>query len=129
MSYSQSHSVAVTTDGSGNATGYTGSVANGPIRAVRYVPDGSAPLDTGADVTVTLETTGHGVLTQADIGTSAFSRFPRIGIHDAADGGAVLFVAGGEPVTDHIYAANERIKVVIANGGDTKSGTFIFTVG
>jgi hypothetical protein len=93
------------------------------------VPHASTPLDTGADVTITLETTGHGVLTQADIGTAAFSSYPRVGVHDAADGAAVLYAGAGEPVTDLIHAAQERIKVVVANGGDELSGTFIFTVG
>ena len=128
MSFSKSFSVAVTTDGSGDATQYTRAVS-GAIRAVRYVPDPSTPLDTGADLTMTLETTGHTVLVQSNIGTTAFSRYPRVNVHDAADGGAALYASAGEPVTDVLYAAEERVKVVIANGGNALSGTFIITVG
>lgn len=118
--------VAVTTNGSGAATEYT-SVVTGCVAQVHYIPDGTAPLDTGADLDITLETTGVIVANHDNIGTSAFTRVYLQATH-AADGSASLYAGSGEPVEAPICVANDRLKVVIANGASTKSGTFYIWV-
>lgn len=133
MSYARSVAVAVTTDASGDVTAYSAPV-NGRILTVVYTPHASTPLDTGADVTVTTEDTAQSVWAESNIGTSALSRAPRQATH-ATDGTASLYAGAGEPVEDYIWAAGdngpsgERIKVVVAQGGNAKSGTFTFIVG
>ncbi len=35
-----------------------------------------------------------------------------------------MYAAGGEPVEGHIVMVGDRLKIVLSNGGDTKTGTF-----
>lgn len=117
--------IAVTTDGSGDATVEIGHL-HGRLKQIRYVPDGSNPLATGADVTITGQTTGLVILNMTNIGTSAFNKCPKQPIHDVA-GVASLYAAAGEPVEDDFYL-NEQFQLVVAQGGDTDSGTFYLFV-
>lgn len=121
--------VAVTTDSSGNASVLSDFPAMGRILQIRYTPDGTTPLDTGADLTVTLNESGVGVVTKANIGISALTLAPRQPVHLSTDGSAALYAAAGTAVLDFIYAAGERLKVAIAQGGDTKSGVLEFLIG
>ena len=116
-------SVSITTDASGDATVYTGYV-NGRILGIIYKP-GSSGIDTGAGLTITTETTGQAVLTKATAGTSTVFFYPRAQVHDAADG-AALTLDGTRKNVDYIRAVNERIKVVVASGGNAKSGSIEF---
>lgn len=116
--------VAVTTDASGDATVYTSKPVNGRIFTVKYSKTDFAD---GVDFTITTETTGQNVWVQENVNASALV-CPRQPTHDYA-GNASLYASGGEPVEDYIIAANERIKIVIAAGGDTKSGTFEIIAG
>lgn len=120
--YVERHSVEIETDASGDATAYT-PVVTGMIQQVRYVPDGTAPLDTGADVDITGDTSGIVIFDKDNIGTSAFAVAPRQPTHDTG-GVASLYAAAGEPVEDRIAVALERLKVVVAQGGASKTGTF-----
>lgn len=121
------HSVALISDASGNQTTYT-NVVNGRILAIRYVPDGTNPLATGADFTITGETTGIPIITITNIGTSAVSFAPRMPTCGLT-GTASLYAAGGLGVEDVIPIANERIKIVMAQGGNVLQGTLHFIVG
>ena len=121
------HDITLTTDASGNATAYS-SVAHGDIRQMRYVPDGSTPLATGADLTITGEGSGLAITTLTDIGTSAVQWAPRQATHTIL-GAASLYAAGGTAVTDRIALANERIKVVVAQGGNALTGVLSVWVG
>ena len=112
--------VAITTDSGGDFTTDTIPV-EGRILQYRYVPDGSNPLATGADLTVVGKDTGVVVANQANIGTSAFTKAPRQALHDV-DGSALLYAAAGEPVEGFIWV-NEALTVTIAQGGDTDAGT------
>ncbi len=76
----QRHRVDVTTDGAGNFSGAVAS-ASGYVERVRYVPDGSVPLLTGADLTIAGATTGLPIMSVTDIGTSAISWNPRQATH------------------------------------------------
>ena len=118
----QLQTISITTTSGGADTEYS-SVVTGCVAQVRYVPDGTAPLDTGADLDITLETSGVIVANHDDIGTSAFTRVYLQATHDV-DGSASLYAAAGEPVEAPVCVANDRLKVIIGSGGDTKSGTF-----
>lgn len=111
--------VEVTTDASGNATAYTARAAKGPILSVIYVKD---DFDNGVDFEITTELSGQTVWDEDDVNTSK-TVAPRQPTH-GTDGTASLYAGGGEPVEDFIYAAFERIKIVVASGGNVKSGTF-----
>jgi hypothetical protein len=126
--YVERHELTLTTDSSGAATGYIGPVT-GRVLQVRYVPHASTPLDTNADVTISGEASGVNVLTKANIGTAAFTVAPRQATHAAADGAAALYAAGGAAVNDCVVVAGERLKVVVAQGADTKTGTVHVWVG
>lgn len=119
--------VTVTVDASGNATAYTGHVT-GLVRAIRYVPDGTNPLDTGGDVTITADASGLPILTITNIGTSAASYAPQQAVVSVANA-AALYAAAGTAVTAPIPVSAERIKLVVAQGGNAKTGVFHIYVG
>lgn len=120
--------VAGTTDSSGAATIYASpSQFGGKVWGVRYVPDPTTPMATGADITITEALTGEAIITITNIGTSAVSFYPRAAVCDVT--GTALTYDGTHPVTDGI-PINGQIKLVIAQGGNTKAtGTFYFWVG
>lgn len=118
MSYVERHTVAVTTDGDGNATAYS-PVITGKISQVRYVKTDFA---NGVDFDITLEATGETVWDEDNVNANK-TVAPRQATHDTA-GVASLYAAGGEPVEDKIAVAKDRVKIVVAQGGATKTGTF-----
>lgn len=120
--------VDVLTDAGGAATAYSNMPVNGKLLHMRYIPDGTSPLDTGADITVTGESSGIAIVTKANIGTSAFTLAPRQPTHNASDGSAALYAAAGTAVNAKIALAGERIKVVVAQGGNALKGQFQFVV-
>ena len=117
--------VDIETDASGDATVYLTHGINrrprGMLYALRYVP---GTLAAGADLTITGESSEIPVLTVANAGTSDVFWYPRAILNEVADGAAG--VSGSEliPIVD------ERIKVVVAQGGNATSGSMeaiIFT--
>lgn len=121
--YAERHEVTITTDGSGDGTGYT-PVVTGKIVAIHYAKDDYAA---GVDFTITAEATGESIWDEDDVNASA-SRAPRQATH-APDGSAALYAGAGEAVRDDIVLADDRVKIVVANGGANKSGTFSVIVG
>jgi len=121
--YAQRLTVTVTTDADGVATAYTPVIAHGQISTVRYAKDDYA---NGVDFTITLEATGETVWTQADVNASA-TVAPRQATHSTA-GVAALYAGSGTAVLAPITVANDRVKIVIAQGGATKTGTFHFVL-
>lgn len=116
------HVVEITTDGDGAGEGYTPPVT-GRVLGVRYVKTDFAD---GVDLTITAEGTGEVILTGSDVNASA-TYYPRPAVQDAA--GANLEYATGFPVGEPVAVAFDRIKIVVANGGDTKTGTFHLVIG
>jgi hypothetical protein len=114
--------ITVTTNGSGDGIGYS-DVVSGEISTVRCV---KTDFDNGSTITVTLETTGEAVWSESAVNASA-SRAPRQPTHSTA-GAAALYAGSGAAVNDRIVAVKERIKVVVASGGATKTGTFYVTL-
>ena len=125
--YAERHDFTLTVDASGAATVYSDRLATGVIAQIRYVPDGTNPLATGADLTITAETSGLPIATLTDIGTSATGWAPRQATHSTA-GAAALYASAGTAVNDRIAIAGERIKVVVAQGGVSKTGTLYIWV-
>ncbi len=114
--------VPVTTAADGSATAYS-PVVSGRIETIRYVKTDFA---NGVDFTITAEATGETIWTQADVNASA-TVAPRQPTHSTA-GVAALFAAGGLAVNEGIVLANDRVKIVIAQGGNVTSGAFHIVV-
>jgi hypothetical protein len=121
------YKVAITTDSGGAATAYTQMPVTGLVEWLRYHPDGTNPLDTGADLVITGESSGIAIATLGNIGTSAFTKAPRQPTHDVAAGAAITY-DGTHAVNEKIALSGERIKVAVAQGGNTLSGTLEFAV-
>lgn len=95
---------------------------NGLLMRISYKPNGSTPLDTGADLLITESNSGIAIYTQANIGTAAFTKLPRSPISSNADG------VDSTTVFDYIPIA-DRLTVSITNGGNTKSGQLFIVFG
>lgn len=115
------HVMTVTTIADGSATAYS-PVVSGKLCAIHYVKHGSTNYTDGVDFTITAETTGETLWTETNVNASAV-KFPRGATHSNA-GVAALYAAGGTAVNDLIRLGKDRVKIVIAAGGDTKIGTF-----
>ena len=111
--------VTVTTDGDGAATVYSGPVS-GLLHAIR-VDDGSGDtsLADTTDIVFTDAETGFTILTITDLTADALYQ-PRLPIH-GANGAATANLYDRVPV-------DGSIKAVVAQGGDTKTGTLWFYV-
>ena len=118
MSYAERHSIAVVTAADGSATAYSPAVT-GKVSQIRYVKTDFAA---GVDFTITAEATGETIWTQTNVDASV-TVAPRQATHSTA-GAAALYAAGGTAVNDKIALANDRVKIVIAAGGNAKTGTF-----
>jgi hypothetical protein len=123
VAFFQTFEVDVVTAADGSATAYSPNV-NGYIHQIRYVKTDFA---NGVDFAITIEGTGQNVWTQNDVNASA-TVAPRQPTHDLA-GAAALYAAAGQPVNDRIAIAADRLQIVIASGGNVKSGKFYVTVG
>lgn len=110
----QEASATLTVDASGDATVYVGTTLRGRVHAIKYVP---GTLATGTDLVITGETTGVPILTAANVGTSTVWYYPRAVSNKPEDA-----AAGGFYYED-IQVLNERIKVVVDEGGASKEGT------
>lgn len=126
MSAVKKESLTVVTDASGDATAYTG-VLTGRLLAIRFVKPGAGGYDTTADFTITTDRDGQALLTVSNV-TASTTWHPRQPTHDTS-GVASLYAAGGEPVESDIPIFQDRVKIVVAQGGNTLSGTFHVWVG
>lgn len=119
--------VTLTVNASGALTAFTGAVT-GRVLQITYIPDAVAPLDTGGDFVITTEDTAVPILTITNIGTVGVTMAPRQATVTVANA-AALYAAGGVAVLDHICVSNERIKIVIASGGVSKTGKLHILIG
>lgn len=103
--------ITITTDGSGDAEAYVGPF-NGIIRDIIYTKDDYA---NGVDFAVTTETTERTVWQQDNVNADDHVR-PVEQPQTTLGADVVWYVP--------IHVADERLKIVIAQGGATKSGTF-----
>lgn len=120
--YVERHEVSLTTNGSGAATGYT-PVITGRVLGIVYVKGTFAD---GVDFTITAEATGQAILALTDQNTSGVF-YPRVQVHGAT--GTALTLDGARLMVEPVAVAKDRVKIVIAQGGDTKAGTVHVIVG
>jgi hypothetical protein len=108
----------IVTDASGNATVFLEYGINRKLRGLLlmliYTP---GTLAAGADLTITGETTDVPILTLTDAGTTKRFLYPRALPNEVADG------AAGSIGSEIIPLRDERIKVVVAQGGNAASGS------
>jgi hypothetical protein len=119
------YEVTVTTDASGDAVAYAPSAgrARGRLESIQYE---KVDFADGVDFTITDEETGESLWTDTSVNASEIVR-PRAPVMDQA-GAARLYADAGTAVADKI-AVVSRIKIVIAQGGNAKSGIFRILVG
>lgn len=113
------HEVTVVTAADGSATAYSPYIS-GYIDSIQYV---KIDYVDGVDFTITAEATGESLWTESNVNAAKVCR-PRGATHSNA-GVAALYAAGGTAVSDRIAIANDRVKIVLAQGGNVKSGKFI----
>ena len=120
MSYVTRHRLTPTTAAGGAATAYT-PVTTGFVASIVYTKHATNPYAAGCDFTVTAEESGAAIWTGTDVNATV-TVSPRAQVHGTT--GTGLVYAGTDAVADRIAVAQERIKLVIAAGGDAKDGTF-----
>lgn len=114
--------IDLTTNSGGAATAYS-PYLSGFIDSIQYVKTDFAD---GVDFTITAEATGEAILSLTDQNSATKLR-PRAATHTTA-GVASLYASGGTAVTDRIALARDRVKVVVAQGGNVKTGTIIVAI-
>lgn len=112
--------VAVLTAADGSGTFYSTNVT-GIILGIRVVVPGSGGIEATSDLTITKERTGEQILTVANVNGSN-SYYPRVITNKAADGTV-------EAASDYIGLHSDRVKIIIAQGGNAKAATVYVTVG
>lgn len=121
MAYAETHTVAITTNASGDATSYT-PVVTGKIINIIYT---KTDYVNGVDFAITAESSGLGLWTEANVNATK-TVSPRQPTHTQT--GTENNTAGDVNLGD-IYLTNERVKIVVDEGGNAKSGTFKVIVG
>ncbi len=120
--HAERHVVSVTTDASGDVIGYTPAVT-GRILGIRYV---KGNFDNGHDFTATLEGSGESIMVGTNVDATA-SFYPRVGVTDAT--GAAATLDGTRLYRDCVVACADRVKIVVAAGGNAKTGAYHVIVG
>lgn len=125
MPRTRKHSVTVVSDGAQVGTGYTPYI-DGYIESVQYVKAQSGSYTDGVDFTITAEATGESIWVDTNVNASEVVR-PRAATHSTA-GVASLYAGAGTAVNDRIALGRDRVKIVLAQAGASKTGTFVITV-
>jgi len=110
--------VAVTTAADGTATAYS-PYLSGYIHSIQYVKTDFAD---GVDFTITAEATGETIWTESNV-NAAIVKAVRQPTYTTA-GVASLYASGGTAVNDKVAVSRDRVKIVIAQGGNVKAGAF-----
>jgi hypothetical protein len=124
MGFVQKFDVNVVTATGGTAVVYT-PPAMGSVVSIQYIADTVAAFASTADFTVASEDTGVQYWRQDNVTASA-QRYPLAPANTAT--GAAFVYSGSHPVGVPYHIANERIKITIAQGGNTKAGRFVVLV-
>ncbi len=112
----------VVTASDGSATEFT-PFLSGYLVSVQYVKTDYAD---GVDFTITAEANGQAIWSESDV-NAAVTKAPRLAVHTVA-GAAALYASGGVAVLDKVALGRDRIKIVLAQGGNVKTGKFVFLV-
>lgn len=116
------YSIPVTTAADGSATAYS-PFLSGYLCSIIYVKNNYTD---GVDFTITADATGETLWTESNVNAAA-AKYPRAGTHSTA-GVAALYASGGVAVNDRIALSRDRVKIVLAQGGNATAGTFIIVV-
>jgi len=116
--------IPVITDEEGDAVVFSG-VVNGQIVAIKYEKASTNGFSAGVDFDVETEALKQEVWSEDDVNDSK-AVYPLVGSHNTD--GEVILVDESDAVYQRISAIDERVKFTVANGGDTKSGTFYLVV-
>ena len=119
MSYAIRETVSVTTSTSGASEDFT-SVVTGRDHSISYI---RTDFDDTVDFTITTEKTLQDVWVVLNT-TNSITVAPMQTPHSTTGGALELSSTGGTAFGVPIAVVNERIKIVVASGGDTKTGTF-----
>jgi hypothetical protein len=118
MTYIRRHVIDVTTDETSAASTFSADPINGLIHSILYEPGaGGSSFPNTTDITITSELSSAAVLTAANVAAGAHY-YPRQATHMSTAGGTT------NSGFDLVALADERLKVVIAQGGDAKTGRF-----
>lgn len=120
--FAEKRTVAITTDASGAATGYA-DAATGRVLAIIVV---DTSLDNTADFTITAEATAEPIVTLTNVAASA-PYYPRVQVHDETGTGATT--DGTRKLREPVTLVNDRVKIVIAQGGNVKACTVYVIIG
>lgn len=124
MGFVQKFDLNVVTATGGGAVAFT-PPAMGSVVSIQYIADTVAAFASTADFTVASEDTGVEYWRQDNVTASA-ERYPLAPANTAA--GEAFVYLGASPVGVPFQIANERIKITIAQGGNTKAGRFVVLV-
>lgn len=107
--------VSVTTDGSGDAT-VLSRVMRGRVIYIHY----KAGFDATADFTITCDRTGEGLWTETDVADAVKTVAPTklVQLQNGTD----------HTIRDYVWCVGSKVKIVIAEGGVTKTAVFEIVV-
>lgn len=123
--YAERHAVTVITDATGAGAGYT-PVVTGQVLQIVYVKPSAGGYEDGSTMTVTGEESGTPIWAETAVNATA-TRLPRTPVQNNA--GVALTYDGTRTVCEPVVVVKERVKIALANGGDSKVGTFYVVVG
>lgn len=112
------HTVEIITATGGGATGYTPPITGSINEIIYTAATAASALASTADFTVTVERDGRGLWAESNITASKAVR-PR-----RAPTSVLGATASTAPINEPVMVANDRVKIVVAQGGNTKQGTF-----
>lgn len=121
---SRKQTVTVVSDGSQVGTNYS-TYITGYLESIQYVKADTDSYTDGVDFTITAEATGETLWTEANV-NSAVIKHPRAATHSTV-GVAALYAGSGTAVTDRIALGRDRVKIVLAQAGASKTGSFVIT--
>lgn len=110
--------IAVTCASDGSATVYT-PYLSGYLHQIQYV---KTNFTDGVDFTITAEATGETIWTESNVNAAAVKAVRQPTYTTA--GVASLYASGGTAVNDRIALSRDRVKIVIASGGNATTGAF-----
>lgn len=122
--YLSRQAIPVKTDENGDAVVYSGAV-NGQIVAMIYEKATTNGFSDGVDFDVETEALKQKVWSEEDVNDSK-AVYPLVGSHNTD--GEVILIDEADAVYQRISVADERIKITVDDGGDSKTGTFHIVV-
>ena len=111
--------IEVTTTTAGAATVYS-PLIYGAVWQIHYIKAGSGGFSDGVDFAITAEQTGQGLWTEDNVNASKVVA-PRQASHNQ--------VGSAQSALVPIVLGNDRVKIVITNGGSETDGTFVVVAG